>query len=82
MKVRHRRSEKTRNQVTMKSKLHPNARVAIIGGGLSGLICAQECHKLGLLPHVFDTGERLLVERVGRDQCLGVEINERRRVSV
>lgn len=31
-------------------------RVAIIGGGLSGLVCAQECLALGLDAHVFDTG--------------------------
>ena len=36
-----------------------NARVAIIGGGLSGLMCAHEClqPEVDLRPTVFDTGE-------------------------
>ena len=42
--------------VVATNPLPEDAKVAIIGGGLSGLICAQECLKNGLVPTVFDTG--------------------------
>lgn len=32
--------------------------VGIIGGGVSGLMCATRLHELGLAPTVFDTGKR------------------------
>lgn len=41
--------------------LQEQATVAIIGGGLSGLVCAQECARQGLKPTVFDTGTPLLM---------------------
>jgi predicted NAD/FAD-dependent oxidoreductase len=34
------------------------ARVAIIGGGVAGLVCALELARLGVRSTVFDTGER------------------------
>lgn len=45
-----------RPQVHMSAPLGPDATVAIIGGGLSGLVCALRCLELGLMPTVFDTG--------------------------
>jgi predicted NAD/FAD-dependent oxidoreductase len=35
-----------------------DARVAIIGGGIAGLVCARELARLGVRSTVFDTGER------------------------
>ena len=32
--------------------------IAIIGGGISGLVCARRLKELGLSPTVFDTGKR------------------------
>lgn len=29
-------------------------KIAIIGAGLSGLACAAECERLGVIPHVFE----------------------------
>ena len=34
-------------------------RVAIIGAGLSGLACAAECEKLGVIPHVFEKDDAI-----------------------
>jgi predicted NAD/FAD-dependent oxidoreductase len=34
------------------------ARVAIVGGGVAGLVCARELASLGIRSVVFDTGER------------------------
>jgi predicted NAD/FAD-dependent oxidoreductase len=31
--------------------------IAVIGGGISGLVCAQRLVELGLVPTVFDTGK-------------------------
>jgi predicted NAD/FAD-dependent oxidoreductase len=33
-------------------------RVAVIGGGISGLVCANHLKALGLQPTVYDTGKR------------------------
>lgn len=33
------------------------ARVAVIGGGVAGLMCATRCQEKGLAPIVFDTGK-------------------------
>jgi predicted NAD/FAD-dependent oxidoreductase len=38
--------------------------VALIGGGISGLVCAQRLKELGLNPTVFDTGKRAVGGRV------------------
>ena len=35
-----------------------NKAAAIIGGGISGLVCANRLRELGLRPVVFDTGRR------------------------
>ncbi|MDO7786445.1 FAD-dependent oxidoreductase [Desulforamulus aquiferis] len=32
-------------------------KIAIIGAGPAGLACALECEKLGVIPHLFDSGE-------------------------
>ncbi|MFT5683208.1 MAG: tryptophan 2-monooxygenase [Myxococcota bacterium] len=36
-----------------------NTRVAIIGGGPAGMVAAWELHKLGLVPVIFEAGDRL-----------------------
>ena len=33
-------------------------RVAVVGGGLAGLMCAQELQSAGIAVHVFDMGQR------------------------
>ena len=33
-------------------------RVAVVGGGLAGLMCAQELQSAGVAVHVFDMGRR------------------------
>ena len=33
-------------------------RVAVVGGGLAGLMCAQELQSAGVAVHVFDMGKR------------------------
>ena len=49
-------------------------RVAIIGGGVAGLSCAQELKTLGINPIVFDTGKRDVGGRCStrNDQTKGV----------
>ena len=32
-------------------------KIAIIGGGPTGLACALECERLGVIPHLFESGE-------------------------
>ena len=40
------------------SGLHGRPKVAIIGGGISGLSCARRLQALGIIPTVFDTGKK------------------------
>jgi len=54
-----RKADELAPQVVMQTPLPQHgARVAIIGGGVSGLVCARELARLGLESVVFDTGER------------------------
>ncbi|KAF5828131.1 hypothetical protein DUNSADRAFT_18171 [Dunaliella salina] len=54
--------------------LPQNARVAIIGGGLSGLTCARELALLGIKSVVFDTGKNSVggrcATRTNKDKSL------------
>lgn len=34
-------------------------KIAIIGAGLSGLACAVECERLGVIPHVFEKDDAI-----------------------
>jgi predicted NAD/FAD-dependent oxidoreductase len=40
------------------SGLHGGPKVAIIGGGISGLSCARRLQALGIISTVFDTGKK------------------------
>eukprot|EP00198_Chlamydomonas_reinhardtii_P003837 XP_001693173.1 predicted protein [Chlamydomonas reinhardtii] len=52
-------------QVKWPEPLGPNPRVAIIGGGMSGLMCARELARLGIRSTVFDTGKHGVGGRMG-----------------
>jgi hypothetical protein len=51
-------SGRAREQVAFSAPLADDALVAIIGGGLSGLVCAGELAQRGIRSVVFDTGAR------------------------
>ncbi|GFR40845.1 hypothetical protein Agub_g1494 [Astrephomene gubernaculifera] len=53
----HRKDVDLASQVRWPEPLAPNPSVAIIGGGMSGLMCAQELARLGIKSTVFDTGK-------------------------
>ncbi|KAG2483517.1 hypothetical protein HYH03_017624 [Edaphochlamys debaryana] len=53
----HRHEVDRSNQVRWSEPLPPAPRVAIIGGGMSGLACARELARLGIRSTVFDTGK-------------------------
>lgn len=45
----------TRSNSTVHSAM---PRVAVVGGGLAGLMCAQKLQSTGVAVHVFDMGKR------------------------
>ncbi|KAG2436952.1 hypothetical protein HXX76_006468 [Chlamydomonas incerta] len=61
----HRKEVDHANQVRWPEPLGPNPRVAIIGGGMSGLMCARELARLGIRSTVFDTGKHGVGGRMG-----------------
>ncbi|KAG2425864.1 hypothetical protein HYH02_014928 [Chlamydomonas schloesseri] len=61
----HRKEVDHSNQVRWPEPLVPNPRVAIIGGGMSGLMCARELARLGIRSTVFDTGKHGVGGRMG-----------------
>lgn len=56
---------KIREQVRIFSPLNKNPNIAILGGGMSGLICALTLQEKGIGSTVFDTGKHGLGGRMG-----------------
>lgn len=56
---------KIREQVRILSPLNSNPHIAILGGGMSGLICALTLEERGIRSTVFDTGKHGLGGRMG-----------------
>ena len=57
------------------------AKVAVIGGGISGLVCVRRLKELGLDPTVFDTGKRAVGGRVS-SRVLPIDEGSKKSVAV
>lgn len=53
----HRKEVDESAQHVWKHSMPSNPKVAIIGAGLSGLVCAKELAKMGIQSVLFDTGK-------------------------
>ncbi|XP_024544952.1 uncharacterized protein LOC9644667 [Selaginella moellendorffii] len=62
---REKKNPPLREQVYLPSLVKKNPQVAILGGGMSGLVCALTLEERGIRSTVFDTGKHGLGGRMG-----------------
>lgn len=62
---RRKKPPKIREQVRILSPINQDPHIAILGGGMSGLICALTLQEKGIRSTVFDTGKHGLGGRMG-----------------
>lgn len=67
---------KIREQVRITSPISKDPKIAILGGGMSGLICALTLQEKGIRSTVFDTGKHGLGGRMGTRHIAQVDGDE------
>lgn len=65
LQERRKKQPKIREQIRIVSPISQDPHIAILGGGMSGLICALTLQEKGIRATVFDTGKHGLGGRMG-----------------